>query len=171
LFSATLPANLSIPGYALLASPAFTGSPTAPTAAQSNNSTALATTAFVKLQQTPVALSWLAGVNPINANVFVANQPMTVQAIVGRVEFPNGTAATITVNKAPNGTACSSGTVLHSSSFNANGPTATNQSLALIGGATDNLAAGDSVCLQTGGGANWNSGGAVGTIAVFVTPQ
>lgn len=44
---AVTPAKLAARGYALLASPAFTGTPTAPTQADGNSSTRLATTAFV----------------------------------------------------------------------------------------------------------------------------
>jgi hypothetical protein len=43
----TIPTGASIAGYALLAGPAFTGTPTAPTATGGNNSTQLATTAYV----------------------------------------------------------------------------------------------------------------------------
>jgi hypothetical protein len=43
----TVGSSASIPGYALLASPALTGIPTAPTAAPGTNTTQLATTAFV----------------------------------------------------------------------------------------------------------------------------
>ncbi len=168
----TLPSGLSIPGFAPLASPTFTGTPAGPNPTQGTNTTQLATTNFVKLQQLPMPIGWIAGLNPNNAVAFTANQAMTVQAIVGHVEIPNGSAATVTINKVPgSGTACSAGTILHSGSFNANGTAAANQTLTLVGGAADNLAVGDSVCLQTGGGANWTSGNAVGTITVFVTLQ
>jgi hypothetical protein len=39
---------VDLSGYAPLASPAFTGTPTAPTATEGDNSTQIATTAFVK---------------------------------------------------------------------------------------------------------------------------
>jgi hypothetical protein len=43
----TVGSSATIPGYALLASPALTGTPTAPTAAPGTNTTQIATTAFV----------------------------------------------------------------------------------------------------------------------------
>ena len=42
--------KVKLNGAAPIASPAFTGTPTAPTAATSTNSTQIATTAFVKAQ-------------------------------------------------------------------------------------------------------------------------
>ena len=44
----TIPSGASISGFAPLASPALTGTPTAPTAAASTNTTQVATTAFVR---------------------------------------------------------------------------------------------------------------------------
>ena len=93
---------------------------------------------------------------------------MTVNAIVGAVEVANGSAATVVVNHAPSGVACSAGTALHSGSFNANGTAATDQTLTVT---TASLAVGDRICLQTTGGSNWSSGSAVGTITIFVTPS
>jgi len=154
--------------YAALASPALSGTPTAPTPTQGTNSTQIATTAFVKAQQIPISIGWIAGQNPNNAIASVIHQAMTVQAIVGAVEVPNGTTATITVNHAPSGAACSAGTALHSGSLNANGAAATNQTLTVT---TASLSVGDRICLQTTGGANWSSGSAVGSITVFVTPS
>ena len=112
--------------YATLASPALSGTPTAPTPTQGTNSTQVATTAFVKAQQVPISIGWIAGQNPNNAIASVINQAMTVQSIVGAVEVPNGSTATVTVNHAPSGVACSVGTALHSGSLNANGTAATN---------------------------------------------
>ena len=150
-----------------LASPALGGTPTAPTPSQGTNSTQIATTAFVKSQQIPISIGWIAGQNPNNAIASVINQAMTVRAIVGAVEVANGSTATVTVNHAPSGVACSAGTPLHSGSFNANGTAATDQTLTVT---TASLAVGDRICLQTTGGTNWNSGAAVGTITIFVTP-
>ena len=93
---------------------------------------------------------------------------MTVNAIVGAVEVANGSAATVVVNHAPSGVACSAGTALHSGSFNANGTAATDQTLTVT---TASLAVGDWICLQTTGGSNRSSGSAVGTITIFVTPS
>jgi hypothetical protein len=46
----TIPAGASISGFAPLASPALTGTPTAPTASTATNTTQIATTAYVKAQ-------------------------------------------------------------------------------------------------------------------------
>jgi hypothetical protein len=154
--------------YATLASPALSGTPTASTPAQGTNSTQIATTAFVKAQQMPISIGWIAGQNPNNAVASVINQAMTVNAIVGAVEVANGSTATVTVNHAPSGVACSAGTALHSGSFNANGTAAADQSLTVT---TTSLAVGDRICLQTTGGTNWNSGSAVGTITIFASPS
>jgi hypothetical protein len=154
--------------YATLASPALSGTPTAPTPAQGTNSTQIATTAFVKSQQTPISIGWIAGQNPNNAIASVINQAMTVNAIVGAVEVPNGSTATVAVNHAPSGVACSAGTALHSGSLDANGTAATDQILTVT---TASLAVGDRICLQTTGSSNWSSGSAVGTITIFVTPS
>jgi len=56
----TIPAGASISGFAPLASPALTGNPTAPTQAAGNNSTRIATTAFVQ-QEVPAASTTTAG--------------------------------------------------------------------------------------------------------------
>jgi len=154
--------------YATLASPALSGTPTAPTPAQGTNSAQIATTAFVKSQQIPISIGWIAGQNPNNAIASVINQAMTVNAIVGAVEVANGSTATVAVNHAPSGVACSAGTALHSGSFNANGTAATDQTLTVT---TASLAVGDRICLQTTGGSNWSSGSAVGTITIFVSPS
>ena len=154
--------------YATLASPALSGTPTAPTPTQGTNSAQLATTAFVKAQQIPISIGWIAGQNPNNAIASVINQAMSVRAIVGAVEVSNGSTATVTVNHAPSGVACSAGTPLHSGSLNANGAAAANQTLTVT---TASLAVGDRICLQTTGGTNWSSGSAVGSITIFVTPS
>src|SRR5262249_50261787 len=146
----------------------LSGTPTAPTPAQGTNSNQIATTAFVKSQQIPISIGWIAGQNPNSAIASVINQPMTVNAIVGAVEVANGSTATVTVNRVPSGTACSAGTALHSGSFNANGAAGTDQSFTVT---TPSLAVGDRICLQTTGGTNWNSGSAVGTITIFVSPS
>lgn len=78
----TIPAGASISGYALLASPTFTGTPTLPTGTvgitqpTNDNSTKLATTAFVK-NQTYVTSSALLGLNYLNAaTASVTYQPI-----------------------------------------------------------------------------------------------
>jgi hypothetical protein len=119
----------------------------------------------------PVSVGWIATVNPNNVVIAVINQASTISAIVGAVETATGGTSTVTVNKAASGTACSAGTVLHSGSFNANGTAATNQTLTLVGGATDNLAIGDRLCLQTTGTTGWTAGVGIGTITVFLAPS
>lgn len=60
----SLPGSLPVPGMAPLASPAFTGTPTAPTAAPGTNTTQLATTAFTQQEiaaKAPLASPVLTG--------------------------------------------------------------------------------------------------------------
>lgn len=118
----------------------------------------------------PLAVGWPAGLNPNNIVLASVNEACTVVAIVGSVEIPTGGAATVTAVKAPSGTAASAGTALHTGSFDANGTAATNQDLTLVGGATDDLAPGDRICLRTTGTTSWTGGAGIGTITVFVSP-
>lgn len=116
----------------------------------------------------PAAVGWPAALDPNNivlANIAVTS---TITAIVGTPEIAVGAAATVSVYKAPSGTACGAGTILHSGSFDANGTAATNQSLTLV---STSLAAGDRICLKTTGGNNWTGGVGVGTITVFLGPS
>ncbi len=156
-----------------LTSPNMTGTPVAPTAAATINSTQVATTAFVKSMHWLAPVSWIAGQNPNGAVVFTATQPVTVKAIVGRVETANGTAATVAINKVAAGTACSAGTIQHSATtFNANQTPAPNvQTLTVLGTAANNLAVNDSLCLLTTGAGNWTAGSAVGGITIAISPQ
>ncbi len=111
---------------------------------------------------------WLATVQPNNAVIAVIDRTSTITSIVGAVETAVGAAATVVINKASSGQACSAGTAIHSGSFNANGTAATNQTLTVTSSA---LAAGDRLCMQTTGGANWTGGVGTGTITVFVRPS
>jgi hypothetical protein len=79
-------------------------------------------------------VSWIAGVNPNNVVLFVAPFRCAVLAISGRLEIAEGAAATIQPVTAPSGTAVSGGTNLTSTTFDANGTPATNQSLTLVEG-------------------------------------
>lgn len=126
-----------------------------------------ATAGIAKLHNVPVAAGWIATVDPNNVAIAVVNQASTISAIIGVVETAVGATATLTVSKAPSGTACSAGTVLHSGSFNANGTPATNQTLTVT---TSTLSAGDRLCYQTTNGANWLAGLGVGTVTVFLAP-
>ena len=116
----------------------------------------------------PVAIGWVAGQNPNNATVFtnLSGGAYTVQAIVGRVEVAEGATATITVNSAASGTLCSGGTAI-STSFNANGSAANNQT---ITSGTPTISNGSSICLQTTG-SSWGTGSAIGGITVFLKPS
>jgi hypothetical protein len=126
------------------------------------------TAGIAKLHNIGVSAGWVATINPNNVVIGVVNQASTISAIIGAVEVATGGTSTVTVSKAPSGTACSAGTVLHSGSFNANGTAATNQTLTVT---TSSLAAGDRLCLQTSGTTGWTSGTGVGTITVFYAPS
>jgi hypothetical protein len=101
--------------YAPLASPTFTGTPAAPTAATADNSTALATTAFVKAQAyaplasptftgTPAAPTAIAGTSTtqIATTAFVASSfaPLASPALTGVPIAPTAAAATNTTQLA-----------------------------------------------------------------------
>jgi hypothetical protein len=126
------------------------------------------TAGLAKLHNVPVSLGWIATVNPNNTVIAVINQASTISAIIGAVEVATGGTSTVSVNKAPSGTACSAGTTLHSSSFNANGTAATNQTLTVT---TASLAAGDRLCLVTTGTTAWTAGTGIGAITVFLAPS
>jgi len=125
------------------------------------------TAGIAKLHNVPLSIGWPAALNPNNTIIAVVNQASTISAIIGAVETATGSAATVSVSKAPSGTACSAGTVLHSGSFNANGTAATNQTLTVT---TSTVAAGDRLCLQTTGTTSWTGGTGIGTISVFLAP-
>lgn len=90
--------TLNLSAYAPLASPAFTGNPTAPTAALADNDTSIATTAFVQQE----LLSGTA--NARNLEVYVRNQTgSTIPA--GSIVYINGATGnrpTITLAQANN---------------------------------------------------------------------
>jgi hypothetical protein len=121
-----------------------------------------------KLHNVPVSIGWPAALNPNNTVLAVINQASTISGIIGAVETATGGTSTVSVYKAPSGTACSGGTVLHSGSFNANGTAATNQTLTVT---TASLAVGDRLCLQTTGTTTWTGGSGIGTITVFLAPS
>jgi hypothetical protein len=115
-------------------------------------------------QSIPLSISYQAGLDPGNTPFADIRQAMTIIAIGGTVEVPLGAAGTLSIVKAASGTALSSGTVLHSGSFDANGTAATEQLLTVT---TTSLAAGDRLGLISTGG-NWAAGSAVGVLTVFV---
>lgn len=119
----------------------------------------------------PAGIGWVAAVDPNKAVILTASRAMTVTDIRGTVADAVGAAATLSVYKAPSGTACSSGTIQHSGTFNANGTVATNQTLTLVGGAGNVLAAGDRLCLSTANGAVFAAGSGNGGLTVTLQVQ
>lgn len=109
----------------------------------------------------------------VNYNVPVAatavcllnvGRALVIDSIIGR-PFVAGTggAATVTIYKAPSGTAPASGTALHSGTFNMVGTINTNQTLTLT---TTTVAAGESVWAVFTGTAT----SAIGAISVNARP-
>ncbi len=117
-----------------------------------------------------VSTGWVATVNPNKAVIATVNRASRVSAIIGRVSDATGGTSTVQVFKAPSGTACSGGTALTSDTLNANGTANTNQTLTLVGGATDDLANGDSLCLVTTGTTAWTGGTGIGGVTVYMAP-
>ena len=115
---------------------------------------------------TTKAIGWSAGVDPNLAVIYTAWRAGTVVDIRGRVATPVGATAQATVYKAASGTPCPSGVAQHGTPFTANGTAAVNQSLALVGGAANQLAAGDSLCLVTTG--TWLGGLGNGGLTITV---
>lgn len=116
-----------------------------------------------------VAIGWPAGIDPTGNIIATIDEASTVTSIVGTVTTPLGAAGTVLVYKAPSGTACASGTLLHTGSFNANGTANTNQTLTLAGAGAPSLTAGDRICLDVTDDANWATGAAIGGVTVRMT--
>lgn len=112
------------------------------------------------------AIGWDPAIDPDENVIATVDQASTVSSIVGTVVAAVGATATLSVYKAPSGTACAAGTVLHSGSFNANGAANTNQTLTLTATA---LSAGDRLCLVTSDAANWLAGSGMGGVTVRLT--
>lgn len=113
-----------------------------------------------------VSLGWDPNIDPNNNIIATLDQASTVASIVGTVHVAVGATATLSVFKAPSGTACASGTVLHSGSFNADGTANTNQTLTLT---TTALSSGDRLCVTTSNSANWIAGAGIGSVTVRLT--
>jgi hypothetical protein len=113
-----------------------------------------------------VAIGWDPNIDPNNNVIATIDQASTVASLVGTVHVAVGATATLSINKAPSGTACSGGTTLHSGTFNANGTANTNQTLTLT---TTSLSAGDRLCVVTSDSANWLAGLGIGGITVRLT--
>lgn len=103
--------NLTIANYALLASPAFTGTPTAPTASTATNTTQIATTAYVKANlasylttttaastYAPIASPTFTGTPSIGAEKLMRIATGTA-ANSGRVSFGTGAPGTLALGE------------------------------------------------------------------------
>jgi hypothetical protein len=91
-------ADITSAGGALLAGPAFTGVPTAPTAAVSTNTTQLATTAFV-LGQAATAVSPMNGTAAVGTGLTFARQDHVHASDTSRLATTGGTVAgNLTIN-------------------------------------------------------------------------
>ncbi|MES2958462.1 MAG: hypothetical protein V4792_09750 [Pseudomonadota bacterium] len=79
----------------------------------------------------------------VDKTSFVASRSYVVKSIIGRptVIGSDGSAVTAIVKQAPSGTAITSGTALHSSTYNLKGTANTNQALTLSTTPTDLLIA------------------------------
>lgn len=114
----------------------------------------------------PIVLNYTATI--VDCTMFTADRPYVVKGIRGRVDVAGtGGACTAVVRKVASGTAITSGTALHSSSFNLVGTVNTQQALTMSTTASDLLlAAGDSICFDLTGTAT----SAVGALSVTLTP-
>lgn len=99
-----------------------------------------------------------------DATFFISDRSLTVVSIQGRPDVAGtGGACTAVIRKAPSGTAITSGTVLHSGSYNLVGTVNTLQTLTLSTTASDlTIPAGTAVCFDVTGTAT----SAVGSITV-----
>lgn len=114
----------------------------------------------------PVVLPYTASI--VDCTMFTADRPVVVKGIRGRVDVAGtGGACTAQIRKVPSGTALTSGTVLHSGTYNLVGTAAAQQALTLSTTASDLLlAVGDSICFDLTG----TPTSAVGAITVHLSP-
>lgn len=102
------------------------------------------------------AIGWVPGSVPTTMTVFTVptGRTATVTDIIGAVDTAAGGTATLAFYIASSGTACASGTAMHTGSgFDANGTANTNQTITLTSTA---LSAGQRVC-AVASGAGWTS--------------
>jgi len=114
----------------------------------------------------PVVLIYTA--STVDCTLFTADRPYVVKAVRGRVDVAGtGGACTAVMRKVPSGTAITSGTALHTGSFNLVGTANAQQALTLSTTPSDLLlAAGDSICFDLTGTAT----SAVGNITITLNP-
>ncbi|MES2187958.1 MAG: hypothetical protein V4505_25630 [Pseudomonadota bacterium] len=114
----------------------------------------------------PVTFNYTA--SSTDASFFVADRPYVVKAIRGRVDVAGtGGACTAVIRKVPTTIALTSGTALHTGSFNLAGTALAQQALTLSTTASDILlAAGDALAFDLTGTAT----SAVGCITVTLNP-
>jgi hypothetical protein len=148
-----LSAYIGSKGYLINPNVALTGTPTAPTAAQSvaTASTQIATVAFVKAQQAPPpTVSWVVGGTPANGVLLgPVGQALTITKILCAPTVSGDSGATIDVYTAPSGTGGTNGTKLTTTSCNPNGTTNADQNLLSSG--TPGIPAGNHVYLVASG--------------------
>lgn len=115
---------------------------------------------------TPATLMYVA--STVDCSFFVADRPYVVKAIRGRVDVAGtGGACTAVIRKVPSGTALTSGTALHTGSYNLVGTAATAQTLTMATlDSTLLMAAGDALAYDLTGTAT----SAVGCITVTLCP-
>lgn len=103
-----------------------------------------------------------------DTSFFIADRALVVKAIRGRVDVAGtGGACTAVIRKVPSGTAGTSGTALHSGSYNLVGTANTNQTLTLSTTTNDlRLAAGDALFFDLTG----TPTSAVGAVTVHLAP-
>jgi len=104
-----------------------------------------------------------------DASFFIADRAYVVKGIRGvpDVAGTDGSAVTAQIRKVPSGTALTSGTLLHSGTYNLKGTAATNQILTLSTTLSDRLlAAGDRLAFDLTGTAT----SAIGCVSVSLAP-
>ena len=158
-----LSAFIAAQGFALLASPTFTGTPAAPTAACStaNTSTQIATIGFAKgCLFTVQTVSWVVGGTPANG-VLMGRPPvgMTITNIVCHPTVSADAGASIDVYYAPSGTGGTGGTKINSTA-SCNPAGSVNVDQQMLSGSSVNIPANNTVYL-VGNGAFANSAGSV----------
>jgi hypothetical protein len=110
---------------------------------------------------------WLGSNTSMNHVIFTAAFPMTVTAIMGRVEGASSTAGTILVVKAASGVATASGVMLMTSGFDVTSTAYTVRTMTLASDISAlTLQAGDTIGIQTTG--TWTS--AAGGLTIYMAP-